>query len=150
MFRQTIRSLWKTPGFTLAAILALAIGIGGNTAMFSLVNAVLLRPLPYRDPGRLVVLSQTVKATGGVNDVSAADFQDWRDRARWFEQMTAFTGAALNLTGGDRPEKVIGMMATSSFFSTLGVAPALGRGFAKGEDQAGAERVVVLSDGLWR
>ncbi|MBZ5609964.1 MAG: ABC transporter permease [Acidobacteriia bacterium] len=149
MLRHSIRALLKTPGFTLAAILALALGIGGNTAMFSLVNAVLLRPLPYRSPERLVIVSQTLQSRA-ANDASAADFQDWRDRARSFEQMAAFSGSAFNLTGGDRPEKLIGMTVTSGFFETLGVAPALGRGFVAGEDQPGANHAVVLSDGLWR
>ena len=148
MLRYSIRSLWKTPGLTLAAILALATGIGGNTAMLSLVNAVLLHTFPYRNPEKLVVLSQTAKPQT-ENDASAADFQDWRDRARSFQGMAAFTGAAFHLTG-NRPEKVIGMSVTSAFFSILGVAPALGRGFVAGEDQPRANRVVVLSDGLWR
>ncbi len=151
MIRQTIRTLARSPGFSIAAIVALALGIGGNTAMFSLVNAVLLRPLPYNNPGRLVVLSQTLLSRGGQgNDASAADFLDWRDRARSFEHMAAFTGAAFNLTGRDRPLQVIGLMVSPGLFSTLGIAPALGREFLPGEEKPGANQSVILSDALWR
>ncbi len=151
MIRQTVRGLRKSPGFSLAAVLALALGIGGNTAMFSVVNAVLLRPLPYAHPDRLVVLSQTLLSRGRQgNDASAADFQDWRRRARSFDQMAAFTGAAFNLTAGERPEKVTGLMVSASFFSTLGVAPARGRGFLPEEEKPGANHFVVLSDALWK
>jgi putative ABC transport system permease protein len=149
VIRQTIRSLVKSPGFTSASIVALALGIGANTAIFSLVNTVLLRPLPYKDPSRLVILWQN-PPSGGVNSLSAADFQDWRDRNRSFEQMAALTGAAFNFTGGDRPEKVFGLQVSSTFFSTLGVTPSLGRGFLPEEEQPGAGRVVILSDDLWK
>ena len=150
LLRQSLRSLGKSPGFTLAAILALALGIGGNTAMFSLVNTVLLRPLPYKNPDRLVVLSQRLLKSGEGNDASAADFEDWRNRAHSFERMAAFTGASFNLTGGDQPEKIFGLLVSSAFFPTLGVAPSLGRGFLPEEEQPGANRAVVLSDGLWK
>jgi hypothetical protein len=126
MIKHAIRSLLKSPGFALACIITLALGIGANTAIFSLVNAVLLRPLPYKDPSSLVMLWQR-PPTGGMNDISAADFQDWRDRNHSFEQMAAITGAAFNLTGGDRPEKVSGLQVSGAIFSTLGVMPALGR-----------------------
>ena len=105
MLRKTARSLLKNPGFAVASILALALGIGANTAIFSLANAVLLRPLPYKDPGRLVMLWQQ-PPSGGENSLSAADFQDWRDRSQSFEDLAAYTGAGFNLTGGDRPERL--------------------------------------------
>jgi putative ABC transport system permease protein len=149
MIQHAIRSLLKSPGFTLASIVALALGIGANTAIFSLVNAVLLRPLPYKDPARLVMLWQQ-PPSGGMNDLSAADFQDWRDRNHSFEHMAAITGAAFNLTGGDHPEKTSGLMVSSAFFSTLGVMPALGRAFLPEEEKAGSEHVVILSDALWK
>jgi putative ABC transport system permease protein len=148
MIQHAIRSLMKSPGFALASIAALALGIGANTAIFSLVNAVLLRPLPYKDPSELVMLWQQ-PPTGGMNDMSAADFQDWRDRNHSFAQMAAITGAAFNLTTGDRPEKVSGLQVSSSFFSALGVMPALGRTFLPKEETSGADHVVMLSDGLW-
>jgi putative ABC transport system permease protein len=149
MIQHAIRSLLKSPGFTLASIVALALGIGANTAIFSLVNTVLLRPLPYKSPERLVMLWQQ-PPSGGMNDLSAADFQDWRDRNHSFDQMAAITGAAFNFTGGDRPVKVSGLMVSSAFFSTLGVMPALGRGFLPEEEKPGSERVVILSDTLWK
>ncbi len=149
MLRHTARSLLKNPGFSLASIFALALGIGANTAIFSLANTVLLRPLPYKDPGRLVMLWQQ-PPSGGMNDLSAADFQDWRDRSRSFDHMVAFTGAGFNLTGGDRPEKLGGLRVTSAFFSTLGVMPVLGRAFSPEDEKAGADRTVILSDGLWK
>ena len=149
MIRQTIRLLLKSPGFTLASIIALALGIGANTAIFSLVNTVLLRPLPYKDPSRLVILWQH-PPSGGVNNLSAADFQDWRERSRSFEQIFAFTGASFNFTGGDRPEQLIGLQVSSTFFSTLGVAPALGRGFLSEEEKSGMNHVAILSDELWQ
>jgi putative ABC transport system permease protein len=149
MIQHAVRSLLKSPGFTLASIVALALGIGANTAIFSLVNAVLLRPLPYKDPTKLVILWQQ-PPSGGMNDLSAADFQDWRDRNRSFEQMAAITGGAFNFTGGDLPVKVSGLMVSSAFFSTLGVMPALGRAFLPEEERPGSERVVILSDALWK
>ena len=149
MIRQTIRSLLKSPGFTSASIIALALGIGANTAIFSLVNTVLLRPLRYKDPSRLVILWQN-PPSGGVNNLSAADFQDWRDRNRSFDQMAALQGAGFNFTGGDRPEKVFGLQVSSNFFSTLGVPPALGRAFLTEEEKPGAGRAVILSDELWK
>jgi putative ABC transport system permease protein len=150
MIRQTVRSLLKSPGFTAASIVALALGIGANAAIFSLVNTVLLRPLPYKDPSRLVMLWERVPVGGGGNDVSAADFQDWRDRSRSFEQISAVLGSSFNLTEGDHPERVSGLRVTASFFTTLGVMPALGGVFGSEEEQPGAARSVVLSDTLWR
>ncbi len=149
MIPHTIRSLLKTPSFTLASIAALALGIGANTAIFSLVNTVLLRPLPYQDPARLVMLWQS-NPSGQGNDLSAADFEDWRDRTHSFQQIAALTGVSFNVTDGDRPERLNGMRVSSAFFSTLGVAPALGRVFPTGEEQPGAERSVILSDALWK
>ncbi len=149
MIRETIRSLLKSPGFTCASIAALALGIGANTAIFSLVNTVLLRPLPYKDPSRLMILWQN-PPSGGVNNISAADFQDWRDRNRSFDQMAGLTETSFNFTAGDRPQKAFGLQVSSAFFSTLGVTPALGRGFLPEEEKLGADRVVILSDQLWR
>jgi putative ABC transport system permease protein len=149
MIRQAIRSLLKSPGFTSASILALALGIGANTAIFSLVNSVLLRPLPYKDPSRLVMLRQQSPAGGG-NDISAADFQDWRDRSRSFDQISAVLGSSFNLAEGDRPERISGLRVTASFFTTLAVMPVLGGVFGSEEEQPGAQRSVVLSDTLWR
>jgi putative ABC transport system permease protein len=149
MISHTIRVLSKSPGFALASILALALGIGANTAIFSLVNAVLLRPLPYHEPERLVMLWQK-PPSGGMNDLSAADYQDWYDRNHLFASMAAITGPGFNLSVSDRPERVSGLSVTSAFFSTLGVLPAIGRAFLPEEDKPGEGRSVILSDTLWK
>jgi putative ABC transport system permease protein len=149
MLGNTARSLIRNPGFALASILALVLGIGANTAIFSLANSVLLRPLPYKDPSRLVMLWQQ-PPSGGENSLSAADFQDWRDRSLSFEHLAAFTGVGFNLTGGDRPEKIGGLRVTNAFFSTLRVLPVLGRAFSPEDEQPGAGLTVILSDGLWK
>jgi len=158
--RFAVRSLARSPGFTAVALLALALGIGANSAIFSVVNAVLLRPLPYRDPGRLVTvlhdgpaLPQRIKRQGPV---SPADYLDWRAQNHVFERMAAVQAGAgrasfsSTLAGAGTPEAVTVMSVTADLFPLLGVSPALGRALAPGEDQPGAPPVVVLSDGLWR
>jgi putative ABC transport system permease protein len=143
-----IRTLIKRPSFTLVAVLTLAIGIGANTTVFSVVNAVLLRPLPYPNPDRLVALSETSLEDPDVA-ISYPDYLDWRAQQTVFEEMTARLPAGGVITGND-PERVIGRYVTASFFSTLGVQPFLGRGFNEDEDRAGSARVMVLSYGLWQ
>jgi putative ABC transport system permease protein len=149
MIRNAVRSLLQSPGFTLAAVITLALGIGANTAIFSLMNTLLLRPLPYPNPDRLVLLLDR-SPDGSANDLSAANYQDWRNRSRSFEHIAAFTGASFNLTEGDRPERISGLRVTPSFLATLGVAPALGGTFGIDEEQPGAAHSVILSDALWR
>jgi len=149
------RMLLKNPGFTLIAVLTLALGIGVNTAIFSVVNGVLLRPLPYYEPERLVMVWADwpiQQAQLGVTDypVTVADFVDWRNQNQVFEDMAAIFGFSMNLTGGGEPESVDGMMASASLFPLLGARLTVGRAFLPGEDRAGADRVVVLSHGLWR
>lgn len=143
------RTLRRTPGFTVVAVLALALGIGANTAIFSLINAVLLRPLPFPDADRLVSVSES-GATGNGNDVAPPNFLDWRSAQRSFTDLAAFTPVSLNLTGVEAPENLEGLRVTASLFSVLGVEPSLGRTFGETSDIAGGERVVVLSDELWR
>jgi hypothetical protein len=135
MIRQTIRSLLKSPGFTAASIVALALGIGANTAIFSLVNTVLLRPLPYKDPSRLVILYRE-SPSAGANNISAADFQDWRDRTHSFEQI--FIGVALGLAGAFASTRLMtsllyGVTSTDALtftgVSTLLIAVAVLAGF---------------------
>ena len=149
------RMLAKNPGFTLIAVITLALGIGANSAIFSVVNSVLLRELPYRDPQRLVMVwsdSPLQQAQTGLTEgpFTAADFRDLRDQNQSFEQMAAFTAHRLNITGGDGPELLGGVSATANLFALLGVEVRLGRVFNPEEDQPGNNRVVVLSDGLWR
>jgi putative ABC transport system permease protein len=148
------RMLMKQPGFTLIAIVTLALGIGANTAIFSVVNGVLFRPLPYYEPERLVMMwaEQPIQqAQLGVTDYSVtnADFVDWRNQNQVFEQMAAMYGHRGNLMGGGEPESVAVLNASSSLFPLLNARLAVGRAFLPEEDRAGAERVVVLSHGLW-
>jgi putative ABC transport system permease protein len=148
------RMLRKSPGFTTVAVLVLALGIGANTAIFSVVNAVLLRPLPFRDPGRLVHVWHVPppKSFPGMTRfaVSAANYLDWKQQNTVFSEMAIFSGKSLILTGGDKPEFIEGAAVTSSFFSVLGADPLLGRTFLPGEDTAGRDHEVVLTYGLWK
>ncbi len=146
------RMLFKHKGFTAIAILALALGIGANTAIFSVVNAVLLRPLPYSEPNRLVMVWQKgEKAAGGDRvPLSVADFLDWRGQKQAFEKIAAYGTNLFNYTGGQIPEQISGATVTADFFSTLGAAPAMGRTFLPEEDQPKANPVVVVSHEFWR
>ncbi len=150
--RFGVRMLIKHPGFAIVAVIALALGIGANTAIFSVVNAVMLRPLPYPHPERIMTLWQNREARGGPERewTTPADFKDWREQSQTFESMAAFAGWGPTLTGQDEPEQLRGAIVSYDMFSVLGAEPALGRSFTKEEDQQGAERVVVLSNGLWR
>ena len=148
--RYGLRTLRKNSGFAAVAILTLALGIGANVAMFSGVNAVLLRPLPYAQPERLVQLWETESAVPQA-PLAAPDFVDWRAQNQTFDDMTIFSWpTSLNLSGGGEPEHIDGVLAQANFFSVLGSMPLLGRTFAAGEDQAGHNHVAVLSYGLWQ
>src|SRR5215510_15138545 len=145
------RMLMKQPGFTLIAALTLALGIGANTAIFSVVNAALLRPLPYSEPDRLVQIWQTNPQANRWGDwVSYPDFRDWRERNTVFEEVGACRTWAFNLTGSDSPESMAGAYVSASLFTVLGVKPILGRTFLAEEDRPGANRVAVISHGLWQ
>ena len=145
------RMLRRNPGFAAVAVLTLGLGIGVNTAIFSVVNAVILRPLPFPDPARLVLIWATNTESGDTEDVATyPDFADWRARSRSFEQMAAFTTRGMTIAGGDQTELVRAVQATPGFFETLGVAPALGRTFRPEENEPGAAQVAVLSDGGWK
>ncbi|MFL6227896.1 MAG: ABC transporter permease [Pyrinomonadaceae bacterium] len=147
-FRYAARTLRKNPGFALVAIFTLALGIGANTAIFSVVNAVLLRPLPYPDADRLVDLSETYP--GGFGSVSVPNLEDWRWQTNAFEGIAAYTFRAFSLQGGDSPERLTGERVSANYFDVLGVRPQFGRAFAPEEERAGSDHVVVLSDALWR
>lgn len=148
--RYALRALRRAPGFTVAVVLTLALGIGVNSAIFSVVHSVLLRPLPYASPERLVVLYGRYPEFGRTS-TSLPDFQDWRAGSRTFEQMAARHNAAFVLTGEGEPERMIADRVTSNFFATLGVRPLLGRVFLPDEDRIGGDdRVVVLSHGYWQ
>jgi predicted permease len=143
--RYGARALWRTPGFTAVAAIALALGIGANTAIFSLVDAVLLRPLAYRDASRLVTVLHR-----GTDPVAPGNYNDWRAQSRSFEAMGAAEYWSPNLTGGDRPEHLTGLHVTQSLLPLLGIEPLLGRVFVAGEDRKGFEHEAILSHGLWQ
>jgi putative ABC transport system permease protein len=148
--RYALRMLLKTPGFSLIAIATLALGIGANTAIFSVIDAILIEPLPFRDPSRLVVLwEENARRPGRSNVVGPANFLRWRERATSFESMGAFTGVRGNLTGTGAPEELAVHVVTDGFFETLGVAPLSGRTFTPQESAQPGAQVVVLSHALW-
>ena len=145
------RSLLKRRAFTAIALLTLALGIGVNSAIFSAVDSILLRPLPLKDPERLVsVWEQTLRDGIQQNEAAPANFFDLQSQNQSFEQIGAFGPDDVNLTGSGEPERLDGQVVTANVFSILGVAPALGRTFTPEEDQLGHEHVVVLSDALWQ
>jgi putative ABC transport system permease protein len=147
--RYALRSIRKNPGFTAVAVLTLALGIGANTAIFSVVNAVLLRPLPFRDPASLCLLTERMP-TIPVLGPSYLNFEDWRAQNRSFENMAAVRNTTLTLTGAGEPERVQGQMASASLFPLLGIAAHQGHTFLPAEDRAGAPPVVLLSYGFWQ
>src|SRR5260370_34580134 len=149
--RYGFRMLTKTPGATFVAVSALALGIGANSAIFSVVNAVLLRPLRYKDPDRLVVISETKLSKGILRErVSPPDYRDWVEQSRAFDQIGALRSQPSVLTGGALPERVETALVAPSAFELLGVKPAQGRTFFPDEAQPGHNRVAVLSHGLWQ
>jgi len=149
--RFAARTLLKRPAFTGAAVLCLALGIGANTAIFSVVNAVLLKPLPYREPARLVgVWERNAERGRERNSVSPANYLDWKAQNTVFEEMAAFVDWRANLTGSGEPEEVPVLVVTASFFPMLGARPMLGRVFTASEDAPGAPDAVVLSHALWQ
>jgi len=149
--RYGIRQLRKDPGFTTVAVLTLALGIGANTAIFSLVDAVLLRPLPFKEPDRLVMIWEDASRTGFPrNNPTPATYMDWKSQNTVFEDVAALSWSDFNLTGDGEPEKIEGNAVTANFFSLLGVPPVLGRPFVSEEDRAGGRKVVILSHGLWQ
>jgi len=151
--RYALRILSKSPGFTLVVVLTLALGIGANTAIFSVVYAALLRPLPYREPDRLLFLGENrgqLQSHLDAVQVSYPDFQDWKKRSKTIQSFAGFSGDAFTLSAGTEPKITFAAQVTPSFFSTLGVRPALGRDFVEGEDQGDGPHVAILSDGFWR
>jgi putative ABC transport system permease protein len=152
--RYALRQLHKSPGFAAVAVVTLALGIGANTAIFSVVNGVLLRPLAFKDPDTLVRVWHVPPPASfpGMTrfSVSAANYFDWENQNHVFDRMAIYSYRGFALTEGDKPEQVAGCAATSGFFSTLGVHPILGRAFTPEEDQPGHSNVVVLSHRLWQ
>src|SRR5256886_3969965 len=146
-----LRQLLKSPGFTVVAVITLGLGIGANTAIFSIVNAVLLRPLPYPAADRIMVLNES---SGPKQDFSVAlpDYFDWRNDNTVFEHLAATHKESRNLSGipGREPERVSCASVTRNFFNIIGLPPEIGRTFSEDEDKVGAPPVVVISDRLWQ
>lgn len=149
--RYGVRSLMRRPALTIIAIITLAIGIGANSAIFSVVNALLIKPLPFPELERIVAIWETQPSRGVVrNEASMANFLDWRAQNQTFEQMGLYRWWSTNLTGLETPERIQGFLVTGNFLDVLGVKPALGRGFAADEDQPGKDEVAILTHGLWQ
>src|SRR3954468_17272662 len=144
-----LRQLRKSPVFTLVAVLTLGLGIGANTAIFSVVNAVLLRPLPYPEPERIVYLTEF--AAGTSSSIALPDYIDWRKDAKSFEHLAISRLESRNLSGipGREAERVSVAFVTANFFNVIGLNPQIGRSFSEDEDRPGAPALVVLSDRLW-
>ncbi|HZH90555.1 MAG TPA: ABC transporter permease [Pyrinomonadaceae bacterium] len=149
--RYGFRMLWKSPGFMLVTVLALALGIGANTAIFSVVNMVLLRPLPFERPEQLMIVQGRNERDGSISDEhSYPNYVDLRDASGSFAHVAAYSPTTAFITGGDEPERVRGLVASADLFPLLGVQPALGRVYTRDEDKPGGRRLVVLSYGLWQ
>ena len=149
--KYAITLLIKKPAFSIVAILGLMLGVGANTAIFSVVNALLLKPLPYKEPGRLVDLwSDNTVNPKAPHAISYTNFVDWRDQSQSFEGMAAYTQNDFNLTGSGEPERVHGVQTTYNLFSLLGVNPIAGRTFLPDEDKPGATPVAILSFSIWQ
>ena len=149
--RYTARMLRKSPLFTLAIVLTVALGIGANTAIFSVVNAVMLRPLPYEQPDRLVwIAEKNDRLNLPTFATSVLNYLSWKEQSRTFDPLAAFGFASFNLTGQGDPEQFTGGTITPSLFPLLGIKPVLGRSFHDGEDRPGSAKVVMISEGLWK
>lgn len=148
--QYALRLFQKKPGFILIAVLTLGLGIGANTAVFSVVNAFLLRPLPYKEPDRLIVIQRTPVAAKSRSVYSYPVFNEVGEQAQTLDGVTAFAYRQLTLDSPDGPETVLGSTVTSNFFSVVGVAPLLGRAFLPGDDEPNKPRLVMLSHGLWQ
>ena len=145
------RTLMKSPGFTLVAVLTLALGIGANTAIFSVTNAVLFRPLPYAEPDRITLVWMDNRPMGMKEDITSwPNYTDWRDRNRSFEHMAGVRSGASNLTGVHEPQRIQLARTTANFFDVMGMTPVFGRAFSAENEQPGSDNVVVLSYGMWQ
>ncbi|MFL6254285.1 MAG: ABC transporter permease, partial [Pyrinomonadaceae bacterium] len=144
------RVLWKSPGFTAVAVIAVALGVGANTAIFSVVNAVLLRPLNYKEPAQLVLINHNYPKLDLKASVSSPGYAYYRDNAKSFSEVAAVTNWSVNLTGEGEPERLQGVTATPNLFTLLGAEAAEGRAFTAEEGQVGNNRVVILGDAFWR
>jgi len=149
--KYAIRMLVKNPGFTVVAALTLALGIGANTAIFTVVNAILLKPLPFPEPGRIVLVNENNLSKGwSTFSVSPPNFLDWRAQNQSFQRIAAFGTGSFNYTGGESPERLRGLRGTEGFLEILGGQPMTGRGFLAEEYQKGKDHVAILNYGFWQ
>src|ERR1051326_652965 len=149
--RYALRSLLKRPGFTAIAIITLALGIGANSAIFSTVHALLLKPLPFPELDRVMAVWEKFPSRGvDRNEVTLADYLDWRAQNKTFAHLGVYRGWSANLTGIQPPERLVGFQVSANFFDVVGVKPKLGRQFAPDEDQPNKSPVAILSYGLWQ
>lgn len=147
--RYGARMLAKKPVFSIIAVITLALGIGANTAIFSVVNAVLLRSLPYHNAKQLIVLSSST-SSGDRDGLSVPEAQDYRAGMKSLEDLTAFQSQSVNVTGGERPDRVRGAFVSANFFKVFNLSPIIGRTFAEGEDRQGGEKLAVVNEKMWQ
>jgi putative ABC transport system permease protein len=145
--RFAFRQILRNPGFAAVAVLAVALGVGPNTAIFSVVYATLLAPMPYPNPDQLVMVWS--KINGGRNGVSAGDYLDWKHQASVFQSLSAFTGESFNLATKDAPEQIRGQRASASWYPMLGEPMLMGTGFAEDADQPGKDHVMIMAHRTW-
>jgi len=149
--RYAIRNLVKRPGFTLIAVITLALGIGANSAIFSAINALLLKPLPFPGLDRVVALWDKIPSRGVVhNEVAMANYLDWRAQNQSFEQLALYRWWSTNLTGVEPPERIQGFLVTANFLDAIGIKPIMGRNFAEEENQPGKDAVAIITYSLWQ
>lgn len=152
--RYAFRMLLKRPSFTVVVVLTLALGIGANTTIFSAIDAVLLNPLPYKEPERLLVVWETNKQLGTAmwdrNEATLGNFLDWRSRNQSFDQLGSLFYTDMNLTGAGDPQRIKSCVVTTNFFQLLGVQPMLGRSFLPEEEKPGSPFTIIVSNDLWQ
>ncbi|MFZ1218896.1 MAG: ABC transporter permease, partial [Chthoniobacterales bacterium] len=149
-FRYALRQLIKARSFTFVAIITLALGIGACTAIFSVVNTVLLRPLDNPEPDRIVIIRETQLPQFPEFSVSPPNYLDWEKQTKSYEHLAAYSGATLNMTGDGEPQRLVAIKATGHYFEVMGIKPVLGRMLLPEEDAPGKNHVVVLSHGFWQ
>jgi putative ABC transport system permease protein len=147
--RDALRTMRRSTSFAAIVVVTLALGIGATTAIFTVIDAVMLRPYPYPDMNRIVMLTETVRA-GQALSIAWQNFEDWRAQQQVFERLGVFRSMVVNLTGGTQPERLVASLASADVFGAVGLQPSLGRAFTDDEDKPGASRVVVVSDRFWR
>src|SRR5215203_2945313 len=149
--RYAIRNLIKRPGFTLVAVVTLALGIGANTAIFSAINALLLKPLPFPELDRIVAIWDKLPSRGVLhNEVTVANYVDWQSQNQSFEQLALYRWWNANLTGVETPERLQGFLVTANFIDTTGMKPIMGRNFTAEENQPGKDAVAIITHSLWQ